>query len=627
MQIHELNNFTGTLGSGAYLAVDDGNDTGKLSTQQLLSATEARIDNIIAGPAPSAEEIVDARLGADGVTYPSLGDAIRDQVSDLKTDLETTADLVGTCTNCYINRYSHAEVESANWLTSDYIPVEAGKTYYLTGATQSGFGYDSTLNVYNTSKTFLGVQTSTYDNTAWTASQNGYIRVTNYSSSVKPRCIAIAIVVNDRLDALESDVNSLDSDISNIATSLESSENFVGDCTAVYINRYSHEESSSSKYKTSDYIPVKAGATYYLTANHQADNAYDSSLNVYDTNKDFLGYQTSTYNNTAWTATYDGYIRVTSYDAADPKCIGEVNNVVNNINSLESKVNKFEGKTIIWFGTSIPAGQKTTEVTVDGITCNNNYPEMVGKLLNCYVINHAIGTSCAKTGKPEKVSDADPLGIKGIHYEIATRALTETLAEKQDFVNNWATKYAPGGTLELYDAPSTLSQYQQDIILSSSYETLLTPYIDGTYPMPDIFVFDHGYNDGAYFNASTGADMSIIPNDPTDRHYYIGALNMLFQMILAENPKAKILLIDHFCSQDRPWVVDAQKVVSEEWEFPTCELYKFSGISMQEIDVSGVDTPIKNVYCPDGTHPHSDSTGSTNMMLARKLVAWMNTIM
>ena len=86
MQIHELNNFTGTLGAGAYLAVDDGNDTGKLSTQQLLSATEARIDNIIAGPAPSAEEIVDARLGADGVTYPSLGDAIRDQVSDVKAD-------------------------------------------------------------------------------------------------------------------------------------------------------------------------------------------------------------------------------------------------------------------------------------------------------------------------------------------------------------------------------------------------------------------------------------------------------------------------------------------------------------------------------------------------------------
>lgn len=94
MQIHELNNFTGTLGSGSYLAIDDGNDTGKISKAQLFAATEARIDNIIAGPAPSAEEIVDARLGDDGVTYPSLGDAIRDQFSDVKSAINDLGDEV-----------------------------------------------------------------------------------------------------------------------------------------------------------------------------------------------------------------------------------------------------------------------------------------------------------------------------------------------------------------------------------------------------------------------------------------------------------------------------------------------------------------------------------------------------
>lgn len=87
MQIHELNNFSGTLGSGAYLAVDDGNDTGKVSKTQLFAATEARIDNIIAGDAPSAAEVVDARLGADGVTYPSLGTGIRTQFTDVKSEL------------------------------------------------------------------------------------------------------------------------------------------------------------------------------------------------------------------------------------------------------------------------------------------------------------------------------------------------------------------------------------------------------------------------------------------------------------------------------------------------------------------------------------------------------------
>lgn len=99
MQIHELNNYNGNLDSSAYLAVDNGSDTGKVSTAELLAATNAevsqldtvlngRIDNIVAGgEAPSASEIVDARYGADGVTYPSLGAAIRDQVTDLKSDL------------------------------------------------------------------------------------------------------------------------------------------------------------------------------------------------------------------------------------------------------------------------------------------------------------------------------------------------------------------------------------------------------------------------------------------------------------------------------------------------------------------------------------------------------------
>ena len=96
MQIHELNDFTGILGPGSFVAVDNGVDTGKVSTEQIIADTKeeiskldsflnARIDNIIAGgAAPSEAEIVDARLGADGIVYPSLGDAIRDQIEDLK---------------------------------------------------------------------------------------------------------------------------------------------------------------------------------------------------------------------------------------------------------------------------------------------------------------------------------------------------------------------------------------------------------------------------------------------------------------------------------------------------------------------------------------------------------------
>lgn len=97
MQIHELDKFTGSLGSNSFLAVDNGSDTGKLSINDLLANTNetiedldtnlnARIDNIITpGSAPSASEVVDARLGEYGTLYSTLGGAIRGQISSLSS--------------------------------------------------------------------------------------------------------------------------------------------------------------------------------------------------------------------------------------------------------------------------------------------------------------------------------------------------------------------------------------------------------------------------------------------------------------------------------------------------------------------------------------------------------------
>ena len=83
MQIHELNAFLGALDAGTFLAVDDGDDTGRLSVEALLRAVNERIDNIITSPAPTEQEIIDARRGWNEVVYSSLGAAIRSQVKQI----------------------------------------------------------------------------------------------------------------------------------------------------------------------------------------------------------------------------------------------------------------------------------------------------------------------------------------------------------------------------------------------------------------------------------------------------------------------------------------------------------------------------------------------------------------
>lgn len=102
MQIHELNSYNGNLDSGAYIAIDNGSDTGKISAAAFLDGVEGeieqvnsdlngRIDNIIAGgSAPSESEIIDARYGDDGITYSSLGSAIRNQLANVKEDVADT---------------------------------------------------------------------------------------------------------------------------------------------------------------------------------------------------------------------------------------------------------------------------------------------------------------------------------------------------------------------------------------------------------------------------------------------------------------------------------------------------------------------------------------------------------
>lgn len=133
MQIHELNNFTGTLGAGAYLAVDDGTDTGKLSTQQLLAATEARIDNLVSSVTVDSE-VIDARV-VDGVTYPSLHAAINTSFTDLKEDIDEFTEPTRNLNTSEMGQWGNASdgnIYSRNdkyFGMASFIPITAGKNY------------------------------------------------------------------------------------------------------------------------------------------------------------------------------------------------------------------------------------------------------------------------------------------------------------------------------------------------------------------------------------------------------------------------------------------------------------------------------------------------------------------
>lgn len=147
MQIHELDLFSGSLDGATYIAGDNGTDTGKIPISSITGPLNERIDNIIAGgDAPSAAEITDARLGADGIVYPSLGDAIRDQIENITDDLydhfdfddtavsytETTGKLIDGTTRDLI------DIAGTNYAVSDIISVTPGDLYVINASMNYG---------------------------------------------------------------------------------------------------------------------------------------------------------------------------------------------------------------------------------------------------------------------------------------------------------------------------------------------------------------------------------------------------------------------------------------------------------------------------------------------------------
>jgi len=72
-------------------AVKDNKETAA-DTEAALAVERARVDNLLSGATADGAEVVDVRVGADGVTYGSAGTSVREQFKGAKHDCEDAAD-------------------------------------------------------------------------------------------------------------------------------------------------------------------------------------------------------------------------------------------------------------------------------------------------------------------------------------------------------------------------------------------------------------------------------------------------------------------------------------------------------------------------------------------------------
>jgi len=295
--------------------------------------------------------------------------------------------------------------------------------------------------------------------------------------------------------------------------------------------------------------------------------------------------------------------------------------------------NYYNGKTIWWCGTSIPAGN-----------ANNNYPKMVGEILGADVINVAVpGSMCranVRTGINEAVGS-----YKGAVFENISSAITMTNQEIEDFISDYDNIK---GRLRDYGSPSSgipesLDTTNLNRLRAASFENRLLPYLNGDYPMPDLFVIDHGHNDFKYTlhngttdigvepirtnisknqseantileedsymtrnnyanlksffsglshvdNSNGTGDNNFINSDfdklacSLNRNCYKGAVNFIVTLILTYNPQARILFISNYEHEHGDYttyapLITAQNDIAASWAFPLFEVYKYLGFS------------------------------------------------
>lgn len=148
---------------------------------------------------------------------------------------------------------------------------------------------------------------------------------------------------------------------------------------------------------------------------------------------------------------------------------------------IKKEQNLFE-KSIVWFGTSIPAAG------LYGLNNENTYPNRVGKILSANVLNESVGSSAITCKSPDRITESNPYGFTH-DFEGCSRCLTNTIEEM-----NWIIEHYNDSSVFDYRTVSSLSESDKDFIRSCSYENKLLPYLTSI-KCPDLFVFDHGHND------------------------------------------------------------------------------------------------------------------------------------
>lgn len=331
-------------------------------------------------------------------------------------------------------------------------------------------------------------------------------------------------------------------------------------------------------------------------------------------------------------------ISITGSDAIDASAVA-VKDWVTDENSNQTEYSE----KVLWIGTSIPAGdiQHGDNGTTD--LGSNNYPKMVADALGFTLYNNARGSSFVCFYPPE---------------EDGTSAW-EDASDWSEYSGQVWKGYSLSASHAQIDEkfrPLGVPEWLINSFKRYSYESLIIPYIDGTIANCTTVILDHGYNDrhailneSSWHNSSGETQFAIGSgwdwlynlrdtrnsvsesffqgewNNQTGRkNSYFGAMIYLVRKILEINPRINIIFGNYFAWKSPVFGAEygndnycnflcaANEALASMFKRPLVNVYEYTGI--RNININGKSD--YSIFCPDGVHPHSDTTGESNRIIA-----------
>ena len=322
---------------------------------------------------------------------------------------------------------------------------------------------------------------------------------------------------------------------------------------------------------------------------------------------------------------------------------------------------------ILWLGTSIPYGNITGE--------NNNYPKMIGDMLGCTVYNNSRAGSLLAYLSPSPnwttsaqvdAEFATAYCLSATHSEMETkyRSVLNTIRQRErldsQWVEDWMNDFKShsfesliipyiNGTIADCDVVvidhgfndrdiifNICSQYKNDEKDNISYwpaSVVGTNII--SYPVTD-------GNAGWYWLTHLGDDMYYDTFELMNAYWtilgfnkegnaehklnYFVAMMYIVQQIWKVNPNIKIIIGNYFSKNHgfdnmstfkTKYILEANKQIANYLGLQCVTPADYLGLRNRQLILpDGTSTTDMLRFCPDGVHPGSEPTGTSNRRIA-----------